>query len=328
MDRAAIEELFAYTDFCWREHEEMIRGLGGDALAKAAPGSGWPALRDALAHLNFAYDRWLASPSGTTAADVETVGSWDELDGYRRRVRGRCREYLDSLSDAELTAVRPMNIDGGTMSYSPADILVHVLLHERQHHGDISTLLYQMGVEAPFVDYRAFALEGPAQGFDRAAIDELYAFTDHTWRTYAVTIGALGSDALARPAPGSGWPTLRDAFGHMLLAYDDWTSDLTGTPMRGLDVEAVRAWDDLESYREQVRGRFREYIDSLSDAELTTRRPMNVDDEMLSYSPADILANLLLHERGHHGDVNTLLYQHGVEAPMVEYRFSLPTTPR
>jgi len=34
--------------------------------------------------------------------------------------------------------------------------------------------------------------------------------------------------------------------------------------------------------------------------------------------------HVLLHERQHHGDVNTLLYQLGIEIPIVEYRFSLP----
>jgi hypothetical protein len=42
------------------------------------------------------------------------------------------------------------------------------------------------------------------------------------------------------------------------------------------------------------------------------------------YSPADIFAHTLLHERQHHGDVHTLLYQLGIEVPIVEYRFSLP----
>jgi uncharacterized damage-inducible protein DinB len=51
---------------------------------------------------------------------------------------------------------------------------------------------------------------------------------------------------------------------------------------------------------------------------------MNVDGEVLWYSPGDILAHVLLHERQHHGDVNTLLYQHGIEVPIVEFRFSLP----
>ena len=66
MDRVAIDELFAFTDYSWGEHERAIRPLGDDVLRKPAPGSGWPALSDALAHINWAYIRWLANPAGTT----------------------------------------------------------------------------------------------------------------------------------------------------------------------------------------------------------------------------------------------------------------------
>ena len=70
-----------------------------------------------------------------------------------------------------------------------------------------------------------------------------------------------------------------------------------------------------------MRSIFRGYFDSLSDDELTTTREINVDGEMLPYSPADIFAHVLLHELRHHGDMRTLFYQLGSEGPMVEYRF-------
>jgi hypothetical protein len=47
MDRAAIEELFTFTDYGWREYERAIRPHGDATLIAPAPGSGWPALRDA-----------------------------------------------------------------------------------------------------------------------------------------------------------------------------------------------------------------------------------------------------------------------------------------
>ena len=84
MDRAAIEELFTFTDYSWREYERAIRPHGDETLTAAAPGSGWPALRDALTHINWAYVRWLANPAGTTDEPVERVESWDELDASRR----------------------------------------------------------------------------------------------------------------------------------------------------------------------------------------------------------------------------------------------------
>jgi uncharacterized damage-inducible protein DinB len=154
MDRAALEGLFAFTDYSWRTYADAIRPLGDHVLTRRAPGSGWPALRDALVHINWAYVRWLADPNGTSAIPPEAVNSWDELENYRSRVRHRFREYLDSLGDEQLLAMREMNIDGNSMLYSPADIFVHVLLHERAHHGDLNTLLYQLGHEPVMVEYR------------------------------------------------------------------------------------------------------------------------------------------------------------------------------
>lgn len=162
MDRATIDELFAFTDYSWNAYEELIRPLGDDLLTRPAPGSGWPALRDALSHINWAYVRWLANPSETTDKPVELAESWQALDDYRRRVRSHAQEYLGSLRNQELVSRRQMNVDGDTMLYSPAEIFVHVLLHERQHHGDLNTLLYQLGIEVPVVEYR-FALEGRAR---------------------------------------------------------------------------------------------------------------------------------------------------------------------
>jgi uncharacterized damage-inducible protein DinB len=154
MDRAAIEDLFAFTDYSWREYERVIRPLGDDVLTRPAPGSGWPALRDALVHIVWGNVRWLADPARTTDDPVERVESWGELDAYRRRVRGHDRQYLDSLDDRALVTPRAMNVDGETLIYSPADIFAHAFLHERQHHGDLNTLLYQLGVEVPIVEYR------------------------------------------------------------------------------------------------------------------------------------------------------------------------------
>ena len=159
VDRSALEELFAYTDWTWRQYEATIRPLGDDALVNPVPGSGWPALRDALAHVNWGYDRWLADPSRTSDIPVEPVNSWADAGAFRHRVRNRFRDYLDSLSDEELTTPREMNIDGEMMSYAPADILTLLLLHEREHHGDLNTLLYQMGVEPVQTSYRFFLLE-------------------------------------------------------------------------------------------------------------------------------------------------------------------------
>ena len=154
MNRAGIEELFTFTDYSWCQYAEAVRPLGDETLVRPAPGSGWPALRDAFSRIIWAYVRWLADPGGTSTIEPERINSWQELEDYRRRVRGHDREYFDSLSDDVLMTPREMNIDGEPMLYSPADIFVHALLHEREHHGDLNTLLYQLSIEPPIVEYR------------------------------------------------------------------------------------------------------------------------------------------------------------------------------
>jgi uncharacterized damage-inducible protein DinB len=154
MDRAALDELFAFADYSWRTSIDAVRPLGDETLVKSVPGSGWPSLRDAFVHVCWAYVRWLHVPNGTSPIEPEAVNSWDELEDYRRRAFRHARVYFDSLSDSELAAPREMNIDGAPMQYSPAEIFLHALLHEREHHGDLNTLLYQLGHEPVMVEYR------------------------------------------------------------------------------------------------------------------------------------------------------------------------------
>lgn len=154
VDRKAVEQLWTFTDYSWRTYEEAVRPLGDEMLVRPAPGSGWPALRDALVHICWAYVRWLANPTRTTDEPPETPGTWAELNDYRARVRRRARDYFDSLSDDELGRVGEMVVDGRPLRYSPGEILAHTMLHERQHHGDLNTLLYQHGLEIPLVEYR------------------------------------------------------------------------------------------------------------------------------------------------------------------------------
>jgi uncharacterized damage-inducible protein DinB len=85
-----------------------------------------------------------------------------KLDASRHRLRDHSRRYLDSLGDAELVTPRQMRVEGETWLCSPADMFVHVLLHERQHHEDVNTLLYHLGVEVPSVEYIDLVLGGDA----------------------------------------------------------------------------------------------------------------------------------------------------------------------
>jgi uncharacterized damage-inducible protein DinB len=157
----------------------------------------------------------------------------------------------------------------------------------------------------------------------RAAIQDLFGYCGFAWQQIADAMSRFDPGLVAKPAPGSGWPALRDCFGHMLLAYEDWIAELEGRPMLEFDPAKATTFAEIDAYSHTVRERFQVYLDSLSDEELNAERHLNVDGEMETYTPAQLLANLVIHERGHHGDINTLFYQHGipeVDWPWIEYR--------
>ena len=153
-NRGALEELFDYTEFAWNAIMAELAPYGDEIASRPAPGSGWPALRDCLAHILLAYDRWLSEkPSGLPEYAEDDFRTMAQLKAYRANVRDRFREYL-AWSDEELYAVRDVEIDGAPVPYSRCELLAHLLLHERGHHGDVSTLFYQLGIEAPQMEYR------------------------------------------------------------------------------------------------------------------------------------------------------------------------------
>ena len=172
MDRAAIEHLYDFTEWSWDTFVELT-GPDERLLARAAPGSGWPALRHCFGHMVLAYERWLPAIIDLRSKSIPEVGdddfrTWASLQAHRRKVRESFRDHLRGWSDEEIQAVRDVVIDGETIRYSRAELMAHLLLHERGHHGDLTTLFYQLGLEVPVIEYR-FHLEREATGGEPAA---------------------------------------------------------------------------------------------------------------------------------------------------------------
>ncbi len=160
MDRSALEELFAYTEFSWSRHARVMEGLTSEQFRAAVGTSGWPSLHQAFFHATGAYDFWLNHAGALGLGDMahpgdEGFATWAEMAAYRELTRRAFRTALD-VDDAELYRKRAFDFGEGPESLSRADVLANLVIHERGHHGDISTLLYQLGIKAPVVDYRYF----------------------------------------------------------------------------------------------------------------------------------------------------------------------------
>jgi len=145
---------------------------------------------------------------------------------------------------------------------------------------------------------------------DRKAITEIFDYDEWAWDQVLDRVAAMGDELLTKPAPGSGWPALSNCLSHMIVGYQVWLETIDGKPrVQGDAMAAVESWSELAALAKRVRERFRGKLTALNDEELHSDIEVMVYGERLKYTPVELLGNLVLHERGHHGDVNTLLYQ-------------------
>lgn len=159
MDRVSLLDLMSFTDFVWADIEKTFNSDNG-ALLREAPGSGWPAMRNCLAHILHGRERWNEAIINGKSGDMpdlgeETLKTWAELGEYRHQTGSRLTDYLETLDDAALHEPVEFDIDGEMLVYSRMELAVHLVLHEISHHGDVSTLMYQLGME-PWVPYYRF----------------------------------------------------------------------------------------------------------------------------------------------------------------------------
>ncbi len=157
----------------------------------------------------------------------------------------------------------------------------------------------------------------------RDALEELFDYTGWAWERISRVIDGLPPEQFAMPVPGSGWPSLSACFAHFVGAYDGWLNGpwaLALGERQHPGDEALESWLVLREFRRRGREAFRRAID-VPDAVLYQKRVMDLGGaEPEQLSRADILANLVLHERGHHGDLNTLFHQLGVRGYIIDYR--------
>ena len=90
MDKAALQDLFSYTGWAW---DQIKAAVPDDKMLRAvAPGSGWPALRNCLAHIVLAYERWVPAIAHLESQALPDLAaddflSWPQIDAHRRRTR-------------------------------------------------------------------------------------------------------------------------------------------------------------------------------------------------------------------------------------------------
>ncbi len=152
----AINELFRHNYWARDRQLQACESLTGEQFLRPL-GSSFPSIRDTLTHLVaaewFWLDSWRGRPPGPVLLpeDFPTLAAVTEC---WRKVEFEMSEYLAGLSEeALLRPITYMDPEGKTWTHILWRMMLHLLNHQSYHRGQIATLLRQLGIQPPDVDF-------------------------------------------------------------------------------------------------------------------------------------------------------------------------------
>ncbi len=147
-------------------YNHSVREMYLDALAKLPwtevvkpRGLSFDSARDVFLHLTLVEDRWInyIIPdrfSEWKDPDFEAYQSISMLRDYVHCTRVATEKYLAALQEADLQ--RKVAVPWGEKPYAQATVetlLTHMVMEDMAHYGELSAMLWQMGLEAPYLAF-------------------------------------------------------------------------------------------------------------------------------------------------------------------------------
>jgi uncharacterized damage-inducible protein DinB len=152
------------TDLIRYNHD--VRSLYFDALAKLpwakvdeSRGLSFDSMRNVFLHLTFVEDRWMSFiipgySKEWVDKDFDTYNDIGRLKKYMEQVKEKTESYLPQLSQEELN--RQIVVPWSTtpdIKVTVETILNHIIIEDMIHYGELSAVLWQMGLEAPYLGF-------------------------------------------------------------------------------------------------------------------------------------------------------------------------------
>ncbi len=116
--------------------------------------------------------------------------------------------------------------------------------------------------------------------------------------------------------------SLRNIFIHTLGAIDYWLDFLQKEKFHSSKkFDEYESFSDVKFYMEYVEKRMREYLESLRTGELGQKYTITNDaDETVEVTAEDVLVHLFEEEVHHRGELIALLWQMGIEPPLMGWK--------
>jgi len=151
-----FRRLYDYNYWARDQQWEVCRKLTGEQLTRHLGGS-FSSLRDTLVHIAGAEWIWCERWNGRTPRAfprAEQFPTLEPLREYWREVERNVRSFVGSVTEAALgQPFTYINLAGEQSTYPLWQTMFHLSNHGTYHRGQVTTLLRQLGADAPAVDF-------------------------------------------------------------------------------------------------------------------------------------------------------------------------------
>ncbi len=161
-----LRTLYAYSNWANNRVLDTAEKLSAEQFT-ASVGTGFPSVRDTLAHTLSAQWHWLhrfqkqPRPTGIVGADFADVAA---LRARWQGVNDQTQAFLVALTEEKLAEVISMqDREGNTFHYTLWQMMAHQANHAQQHRSEVAAMLTQFGHspgDLDFLDYVDLKAEG------------------------------------------------------------------------------------------------------------------------------------------------------------------------
>lgn len=156
--RFSLTDLVAYTDQERQKWHDSLRQHGDEVLKISAGPHGddrFSTVGDVIRHIFSAEKRYVERLGGRSLTDTGSVptDNIDALFQFGQQSRKELNEFLVTFHERGCDKQEEFRMFGHVLTATPRKIIVHVLMHEIRHWGQIATLLRLNGVKVEFHDF-------------------------------------------------------------------------------------------------------------------------------------------------------------------------------
>ena len=152
-------------------------------------------------------------------------------------------------------------------------------------------------------------------------VRELFEYNREVRHRYFDALAKLPRNELVRNREAS-FHSIRNIFVHTLSAIDYWLDFLQKEQLHiRRRYDEYRNIEEIRGYMEHVEARLERYMDNLTtDGLMREYARMNAAKETIKITAEDVLIHIFEEEVHHRGELIALLWQMGVEPPLMGWK--------